>query len=301
MAYRIPNLFLVGAMRSGTTALHEVLGSHPAIFMSDVKEPAYFTDPEELATDSRVSARAGFAGNRAAYLELFAAAGDAKYVGESSTHYTKQPRINGVVGRMAAECDDPRIVYLIRDPVARAISHYRYHVRAKYERRPILEALRTEPIYTATSNYPMQIEPFLDRFGQDRIRIVVLEELTAQPEVALGSLLSGLDVDLDTIELRLPQRNEVAGPIVRARGPEALHELGRSSGYQRVARTVIPRSMRKWVRRTLNRPVPNDETVDPAVLHHLRTVHADHVAATEALLGRSLDRWTTFDPSRTGT
>ena len=62
MTQRIPNLFLIGAMRSGTTALHEVLGNHPQIFMSDVKEPAHFADPAELAMDSRVASAAGFCG-----------------------------------------------------------------------------------------------------------------------------------------------------------------------------------------------------------------------------------------------
>ncbi len=281
-------------MRSGTTALHEALGAHPDIFMSSVKEPAFFADPDELATDSRVASQAGFAGNRDAYLTLFATAGNAAYRGESSTHYTKQPRITGVAERMAADVPDARILYLIRDPVRRTLSHYRYHVRVKYERKACLEALQTEPIYCATSDYVRQISPFLERFGAHQVRILVLEELVADPADRLAELFVWLGLDPETGPASLQQRNEVAGDVVRARGPEALHRLGRSSRYQRLAVSVLPSGLRAGVRRLLTTAVVPDESEDPQVLAYLRTVHTPHVAAVEQLLGRPMSRWTTI-------
>lgn len=292
MTDRMPNLFLVGAMRSGTTALHEVLGTHPDIFMSPVKEPAFFADPDELATDSRVASAAGYAGNLIAYRTLFQDAGSARYAGESSTHYTKQPRINGVAERIGDLVAAPRILYLIRDPIRRTLSHYRYHVRAKYERKACLDALRTEPIYCAASDYAMQIRPFLDHFGDSHVRIMVLEEVVAAPEAELGAMFTWLDLDPSLATARLPQRNEVTGSIERARGPEALHRLGRTSSYQRLARAVLPQGLRSKVRGALNRPVAADETDRPEVLDYLRRVHAPHVDAVEELLGRRIDAWT---------
>jgi hypothetical protein len=67
-----PNLFIVGAMRSGTTSLHAYLGLHPEIFMSVPKEPSYFVKEMNLAKGQEW------------YLGLFAAAGKAKVIGESS-------------------------------------------------------------------------------------------------------------------------------------------------------------------------------------------------------------------------
>ncbi len=295
MADRTPNLFVVGAMRSGTTALHEVLGDHPDVFMSPVKEPAYFADPAELAGDSRVAAAAGYARNRAGYLELFADAGAARYRGESSTHYTKLPRITGVAGRIAAESSAARILYLVRDPVRRTLSHYRYHVRAKYERRSCLDALREEPIYTATSDYIMQISPYLDRFGE-RVRMLVLEELVADPVEELADLYAWLGIAPDAHPHVMPQRNEVSGEVSRARGPEALHAIGRSARYQRLARSVLTPGLRSKVRRLLNQPVAGGDTTSPAVLDHLRAVHEPHAAAVERHLGRPMTKWTALRP-----
>ncbi|NNF62612.1 MAG: hypothetical protein HKN07_00010 [Acidimicrobiia bacterium] len=295
MTQRIPNLFLVGAMRSGTTSLHEALASHRSIFMSDVKEPAHFTDPAELATDSRFASAAGFAGDRAKYLELFASAGDAQYAGESSTHYTKAPRINGVAERVFEASPGARILYLVRDPIERTLSHYRFAVRMKYERRTIREAVR-DPFYSAVSDYAMQLEPYLDRFGRDQIWIGTLEEMSADAESTLGDLYTWLGVDPDGGDLAYRQRNAVSSDLVRARGPELLHRAGRSDGYQRLARAVLPAGVRRTVRRVLNRSVEAEEVRDDSVIEYLRTVQAPFVERFEAMTGREFGAWTTTRP-----
>lgn len=83
---RIPNLFIVGAMKSGTTTLHNYLNMHPDIFMSQKpKEPQYFV--QEL----------NWSKGEDWYLSLFEAAGDAKIIGESSTDYSKLPRYQGLI------------------------------------------------------------------------------------------------------------------------------------------------------------------------------------------------------------
>lgn len=291
MAQRTPNLFLVGAMRAGTTALHEVLGAHPDIFMSPFKEPAFLTDPVELARDSRITAAAGYAGNRGRYLELFADAGGEAYVGESSTHYTKLPRITGVPERMAAFAPDARIVYLVRDPVARTLSHYRFAVRRKDERRPCLEALQAEPFYCEVSDYARQLQPYLDRFGPRRVRVVVLEALATSPDRELGGLYDWLGVPGTHSDAVFPRRNESAPRLTRARGPEVLHRIGRSGRYQRLARAAVPSRLRTAVRALLSSSVASDETSDPEVLAYLRRIHRPQVAAFERLTGRTFPEW----------
>lgn len=82
------NLFLVGAMKSGSTTLHEYLSQHPDIFMSEEKEPGYFVP--ELWRDRP----------KDDYDRLFTNAYDKKYMGESSTHYTKLPTYKGVAERI---------------------------------------------------------------------------------------------------------------------------------------------------------------------------------------------------------
>src|SRR5579872_2507705 len=85
---RRPNLFIIGAMKSGTTSLHEYLAAHPQIAMSRVKEPGFFV--EELS----------FGRGLEWYLSQFDADERHRFLGESSTHYTKLPVYQGVAERI---------------------------------------------------------------------------------------------------------------------------------------------------------------------------------------------------------
>ena len=91
-----PNLFLIGSMKSGTTTLHDLLAEHPDISMSEPKEPCYFVDPDLLKNLWPEMWRMGYWKDEQAYLALFSGKSGAKYFGESSTDYTKMPKISGV-------------------------------------------------------------------------------------------------------------------------------------------------------------------------------------------------------------
>ncbi len=296
MSQPIPNLFLVGAMRAGTTALHRALAAHPDVFMSSVKEPAFFADPAELEHDSRVASKAGFAGDRAQYLSLFSEARDAAYVGESSTHYTKRPRITGIADRMAQMSPRARIVYLVRDPVDRTLSHYAYAVRSKDERRNSLDAIQQEPFYCAVSDYAFQIRPYLQRFGANRVHLCVLEELMDDPVAELNRMFTWLDLPPVADSEDFQRRNATPEQVHMARGPEALHNVARAATYQRVARTALPTRLRTAVRSWLHRPVLGYEVRNPAVVGYLRRVLDPTVTDLERDFGRTFPHWTSLRP-----
>ena len=279
-------------MRSGTTTLHDVLGRHPDIFMSDVKEPAFLADPAELALDSRFASEAGFAANESAYLALFRDAGNVRYVGESSTHYTKLPRITGVAERMAAFAPDARILYFLRDPLERALSHYRFAVKSKTERRGTLDAIMAEPFYCAVSDYATQLQPYVDAFGLDRIWVGTLEAMAADPGTELKRLHDWLGVvHTADVPRRFPKLNGIDDGLAIARGPSTLHRIGKKPAYQRLARTVAPKAARDGIRRVLTRPVRPGELRDPEAMAYLRRTLIPRVAALESLTGRSFPEW----------
>ena len=96
-------------------------------------------------------------------------AGDVSILGEASSSYTKLPLAPGVSERIAAFNPEARFIYLLRDPVERAISHYWHMVRHHAEHRPIAEAVRRDPQFVAVSHYSMQLRPFLEQFGRERV------------------------------------------------------------------------------------------------------------------------------------
>jgi len=165
---RRPNLFIIGAMKSGTSSLHAYLDAHPDIFMSRQKEPGYFLKE--------------FTWGRGEdwYLSLFEGGESCRYRGESSTHYTKLPRFQGAAERLAEHCPDARLIYLMRDPIERIISHYWHMVMSHDEDRPMLEAVRNNPQYLHVSHYSMQLEPWFARFPRERILTMTFEALIAE-------------------------------------------------------------------------------------------------------------------------
>ena len=106
-AAMLPNFLVIGAMKSGTTSFAHYLGSHPQVFMTKDKEPAFFNRPDS------------FDGGLEWYSSLFAGAGGALARGEASTDYAKYPRFRGVPEWIAAAVPEMRLLYLVRHPIER--------------------------------------------------------------------------------------------------------------------------------------------------------------------------------------
>ena len=157
----LPNLVVIGAMKCGTSALHYCIDLHPNASMSTPKELNYFFD-EPQPTDS-----VSIAGERELqmihmrdgnwrrgpdwYAEHFSP--EAKVRGESSPAYTA-PWHPDVAERMATLVPDAKLIFLVRDPIARMISQYRHHLALGREWRDLDEAL-TIPngVYIGRSRY----------------------------------------------------------------------------------------------------------------------------------------------------
>jgi Sulfotransferase family len=152
---RKPNLFLIGAMKSGTRYLTKLLNSHPSIFMCDPEEPSLFVDQAQLRRLWPDMWDGGYWKSQESYLRLFQTAENATIFGESSVYYTKRPLVMGVPEKIQQFNPDARFIYIMRDPVERAMSHYWHMVNWEGEWRSILDAIKEEPQYRDVSYYAM--------------------------------------------------------------------------------------------------------------------------------------------------
>jgi hypothetical protein len=191
----LPNLVVIGAMKCGTSALHRYLNCHPAIAMSEPKELNFFFGPEARTTDrATVDYETGGNWHRGVdwYMRHFRP--EAPLRGESSPGYTS-PAEPGVAERMHALVPEARLVYLVRDPVDRALSQYRHHRAEGAETRPLEQALLDpDSQYVARGHYHERLRPFLGRFARDQIAIVAREELLDRRRATLRSLFGWLGV-----------------------------------------------------------------------------------------------------------
>jgi hypothetical protein len=282
----VPNLFIIGAMKSGTTSLHQYLSRHPDAFMSEPKEPGFFV--EELAW----SRGWGW------YLNLFARAGEAQIVGESSTHYAKLPTYGGVADRIRRFNPHARFVYVMRDPLDRIVSHYWHNVRNLHleaERRPFARAILEDPAYLAYSDYAMQIEPYLQLFGRERLFVLTFESLMAEPQVVVGHLCGWLGIaDAIPPEVFSARWNGRPDVLSKARGTGLLNRL-RHSRLWDLAAPLIPKRVRQvGAGMAEERVAPDAEQVREGLLRVRPRVQKRAAALTE-LLGRPFPEWTTLN------
>jgi len=191
----LPNLVIIGAMKCGTTSLHHYLGLHPDISMARPKELNFFVGPADRCPEDPVDwAQGNWHRGATWYAAHFDPAAAVR--GEASPGYTS-PSHPEVAMRMAATIPDARLVYAVRDPVARAISQYQHHRRDGTERRGLQEALLDPGSqYVARGRYFERLEPFLATGAFDRrITVVAQEELRDDPRTTLSGLFARLGVD----------------------------------------------------------------------------------------------------------
>ena len=292
---RRPNLFVVGSMKAGTSSLARYLGAHPDVFMtSDPKEPTYFLTREQLLDVLPGVEKRGFWRGEEHYLRLFEAAGDRPVVGEASANYARLNRVKGVPERIHAFDPDARILFIMRDPVERTLSHYWYMVRFFNEHRDLLTAIREDADYVQTSDYALQLRPYLALFGAGRVLAITTEALADQPAATMASVFGWLGVDPTHLPTNLSERvNETPDVVTQVRGTGLLQQF-RHSGLWNAVGPRIPASLRRLGRKLAVRPVQRGAVDVAAARRYLRPIQRAHVAALEQLLGRTFPEWKTL-------
>lgn len=244
----LPDFLIVGAMKGGTTTLYYDLGLHPDFHLPENKEP------DILVANTEAQAI------RDAYALHFRAARPGQRCGEASTAYTKRPDHEGLAERArAALGPDLRIVYITRDPVARALSHYRHDRQHEKVAEPFDEAVRRHARYTDYGRYAWQIAPWREAFGEDAVRVIRLEDYAADRETQLADLVRFLGADpgrLGTIDTgavanSAAEQKTIGNPVLRA--------IIFSDFYQKRIKPLFPRSLREAVRRTVLPPPAREE------------------------------------------
>lgn len=174
-----PDFIVIGAMKCATTTLHVQLAAQPGICLSDkLEEPDYFSDSERYARGPEW------------YASLFKGANPDDLVGDISTGYAKLPTDPSTVERIQKDVADPRIVYLMRHPVDRLVSHYIHDWSVGRVTEPIDEAVKSHRPMVDYGRYAMQLEPYLTAFGPGRVLPVFFERLIGSPQVELERICS---------------------------------------------------------------------------------------------------------------
>ncbi|MGY1773981.1 sulfotransferase family protein [Blastococcus sp. SYSU D00813] len=301
----VPDFLVIGAARSGTTALTSFLGEHPDVFVSTPKEPHFLAFPEGaprftgLGDDDLVNR--SVVRDEQTWRDLFRGRTERRR-GEGSVTTLAYPgaSVPAIERYCAPGC---RLVVMLRDPVDRAFSSWQYLRSRGYDAGSFEECLAAEEERTRAgwshmwqlsrlSRYAEQLAPFTARFG-DRLLVVVQEEFAADPAGQLRRVLEFLDVDPD-VDID-PSRRVNASGLPRSRAvTSALNALRRSPALRRLVTAAVPQRQRERVRSAnLDRTA-----IDPATRARLAAELAGDVRDLEDLLGRRLPVWPTAGGAR---
>lgn len=265
---------IVGAMKAGTTSLFHYMKDHPHIQMAGGKELHFFSSPErwERGWDW--------------YEDQFPAREPATVaMGEASVSYTMHPQFPEVPARLASRFPDAKLIYLVREPIARMRSQYLHRVRSGEERRGIDEALLSDPRYLDPSRYAMQVRHLLEHFPQEQLLVRTSTALKEDRAQTLAEVFAFLGVDTawrSPAADREFNRSEVRTEGVR---PGAA-KMVRNPTVRRLSR-LAPR----WLRRSVKRPVDPDVRIAPGTEAELRERLAPDAAEIGRWLPEGFDGW----------
>jgi Sulfotransferase domain len=253
---RIPDFFIVGHPKCGTTALYRMLKSHPGIYMSAVKEPQFF------ASDLRVGGASVGPSTLDEYVALFAAARPDQLVGDASTRHIWSPT---APARIAEAQPTARIIAVLREPASFLRSLHLQLLLNRAEDEPSLrKAIELEPerrqgrrlteraasqplllMYTERARYLDQLRRYHTVFPAAQVLVLIYEDFRSDNEGTVRQVLRFLGID-DAVPLQTVHTNPT---VARRIGADegvwaATHARGRlAQGVKGTVRLVTPRRL----------------------------------------------------------
>jgi hypothetical protein len=290
-AETLPNFFICGAAKAGTTTLYELLRQHPEVYLPAVKEPHFFDRDTEFAKGlAHYDARhygAAAAGRKARGDATPAYLGFAEWVA---------PRIAETFPRGGL-----KFIVSLRDPVARAYSHYRHRVRNGRELESFADALAAEADrladnprewcgYFQDGLYSGFLEVFFRHFGRESVLILRFDDLIRDHSAVLRDVCAFLAIR-QGVPIEAPERSNAAGI------PRSLwlrERVRRPGAWRHLVRPFVPSrargALRAWALKALVRRVPNPP-MPAEIERELRGRYADEIDRLENLLGWDLSAW----------
>lgn len=184
-ARRAPDFILIGAMKCGTSTLQAQLAVQPGVFMSTPKEPNFFSNDEIFAQGDDW------------YNALFATAPADALTGEASTHYTKLPTYPQTLARMRTALPELKLIYMIRNPVTRAVSHYIHEWTERRASGDADAAFRSNTDFVDYGRYGMQITPYIETYGAQNVLLTSLEAVQADADAEFARIAAFLNLPGD--------------------------------------------------------------------------------------------------------
>jgi hypothetical protein len=304
---RVPDFFIAGHAKCGTTALYEMLRPHPQLFMPELKEPAYFAT--DLRTRFRRPAAGALPETLEDYLALFEGAEAQQRAGEASSLYLWS---HDAARNIAEVQPDARVIAILREPASFLRSLHLQLLQNHIEsQKSLRKAIALEParragkripkssvrpqalFYSERVRYIEQVRRYHDAFPADQVLVLIYEEFRRDNEATVRKVQRFLGVDdplpigvtdaNPTVRVRSQQLDELVHAVSVGRGPV-------SSAVKSAVKAVTPSGLRSRALTAAQRRVVHGKPTAPdeELNLELRRRFKGEVVAVSEYLGRDL-------------
>jgi hypothetical protein len=279
---RCPNLFLIGAQKSGSSSLFKGLITHPEIDQMTAKEPNIFCAPTEAAARNELK-------------KYQPANSTALYLLDASVNYTRYPKFPEVperISEIVPDLDAVRFIYIIRNPVERLISNYHFKAQRYGTHSDLLAAIQADPQFVATGLYDQQLACYFRWFAPEQFCFVKFEAFSDNPGIELARIFSWLGLDEPESSV-IPRRfGDTDREMTRVPRSGALTRTLRTlPGLRATARRFLPDSALRQMARMLTREAARQDPPEKLKQHLLETYFLASIHATERITALDLHDW----------
>ena len=300
----LPDFFIVGAAKSGTTSLHSYLNEHPEVFMPPRKETWFFSfvdNPPRFVSPNYLG---GTITRIEDYVEYYSKASSNQILGDASPSYlyTHDTSIRSM--KRIYENDEAwrrlRFIILLRNPVERAWSQYWMFKRKSQEPLEFEDAIRPEVIeerirsnwnffydYIGFGRYNNQVKAYLDSFGAENVKVILFDELKGRTLGVCRDVFRFLGVG-ESVQPHIEQVYNMSG---KPKSELFARLLLSRNILKRMLSRIISRERRNKILRFFGRHFLERVEMSAQTRRKLIEIYSDDVVRLQDLIQKDLSAW----------
>jgi hypothetical protein len=237
----IPNLYIVGAAKAGTTYFTNILDTHKDIYVPFFQEPQYLAS--EFRNDINIK-------SMDEYLSLYDNRKESILVDGSTTYLYSREAAKNIY-----DLDkDAKIIIILREPIARTQSQYKFQVRNGKETKDINDILENYKYdldrkdvwsfhYVETSDYYEQVKRYYQIFPKNNIKIVIFEELISNEQIVMEDVSKFLNIDIKDLSLNINHKNASNEPLI----PSLNKYMSKDTFMKKIFKAIVPWKLRRAI------------------------------------------------------
>ncbi|WGL15744.1 sulfotransferase [Microbulbifer bruguierae] len=278
----LPNLFLIGTQKGGSTSLFTYLEQHPEInSYGNLKEANVFNANSEKGARERLAA-------------LPVTGQDCQYRLDGSVNYSRYPRISSCAENIHAICRgaEVRFIYILRNPIDRLLSNYFWNVNHFGETRSIEQAVEMEAQYIDTGRYDFQIQQYLQYFDRSQFYFLRFDDFARDPRSEVKKIFAWLKLEpLIDLEVR-KQRGKTEREQIRKPRMALLNWIiWKFHPLRALINRVFPQKFIRQAAKWLTKAQPGESLREEYKQELLDQHFRDSICRTEKITGLDLSDW----------